>query len=304
MKQSSANGPVRIDLNEMAIFTRVIQEGSFTAAARRLGMPKSTVSRKVSALEERVGARLVQRTTRRIGLTDAGRVYFGYCQRIVAEADAAERALGQLQESPRGLLRITAPNSFAPLGPIVCDFLLRHPEVRLEMMCTDRPVDLVAEGFDLAIRTGRLDDSTLVTRALGIVRWVVVASPAYCKKYGTPRTPADLSRHATLAFAVGSTPTTWQLRSDEKRVDVRLAPRAMIGDFRILMDAVRAGLGVAWTPESAIAADLREGRLKRVLPDWRSEDVPFQVVYPTARHLSPKVVAFVDALTKGLARRR
>lgn len=291
---------VRADMNDLIVFTRVVQAGSFTLAARLLGMPKSTVSRRVTELEDRLKARLLQRTTRKLGLTDAGRIYFAYSERIAADVEDAERALGQLQDSPRGLLRVTAPHSFSLLGPVLSEFLAAHSEVRAEIMCTDRPVDLVAEGFDLAIRIGHLEDSTLVTRSLGSMRRVLVASPSYCRRRGVPRLPADLAEHETIAFAAGSARAEWSLRGVDETVDIRIAPRATINDFRILVDAVRAGLGIAWMPEFGIATDVKEGRLRRVLPDWHSEAIPLQVVYPTARHLSPKVAAFVELLARRL----
>src|SRR6266850_380335 len=176
-----------MDLNEMLVFARIVQAGSFTAAAAALGMPKSTVSRKLSELEERLKARLLQRTTRKLSLTDVGRTYYDYCVRIVGEIEDAERAVSSLQETPRGLLRVTAPINVAFLGPIVSDFLKRYPEVRLELFCTGRAVDLVEERFDLGIRAGVLADSTLIARSLGSVRWFLVASPAYVEKRGRPR---------------------------------------------------------------------------------------------------------------------
>ena len=153
-----------MDLNELLVFTRVVQSGSFTAAAKQLDMPKSSVSRKVSELKDRIGARLLQRTTRQLGLTDAGRIYFEYSARIVAQIEEADQAVNRMQSTPRGLLRVTAPLSFAMLGPIVAEFLERYGDVQVELMCTDRAVDLIEEGFDLAIRAGKLEDSTLVAR--------------------------------------------------------------------------------------------------------------------------------------------
>ena len=166
-----------MDLNEMLVFARVVQAGSFTAAAAALGMPKSTVSRKVTELEERLKSRLLQRTTRKLSLTDVGRTYYDYCARIAAEIDDAERAVSSLQATPRGLLRVTAPVNAAFLAPIVSEFLKRYPEVRLELFCTGRSVDLVEERFDLAIRAGTLAESTLIARSLGRATWFLVATP-------------------------------------------------------------------------------------------------------------------------------
>src|SRR5262245_55668592 len=184
-----------MDLNEIAVFTRVVQAGSFTAAAKVLGMPKSTVSRKVSDLEERLNARLLQRTTRKLSLTDAGRTYFDHGLRIVNELEEAERAVGSLQDTPRGLLRVTAGPNSAWLGDIVAEFLKRYPEVQLDLVCTARSVDLVEERFDLGIRAGTLADSSLIARSLGSATWFLVATAGYLRKRGRPRTPHDLAKH-------------------------------------------------------------------------------------------------------------
>src|SRR5713101_7275743 len=189
-----------MDLNEILVFARVVQAGSFTAAAAALGMPKSSVSRKVSDLEERLKSRLLQRTTRKLSLTDVGRTYYDYCARIVGEIEDGERAVSRLQEAPRGLLRVTAPINVAFLGPIVSDYLKRYPEVRLDLFCTGRTVDLVEERFDVAIRAGTLADSTLIARSLGSAGWLLVATPAYLKKHGRPRTPEDLKKHDCMFF--------------------------------------------------------------------------------------------------------
>ena len=283
-----------MDLNELLIFTRVVQSGSFTAAARLLEMPKSTVSRKVAELEDRVGARLLQRTTRKLGLTDAGRIYFDYGARIVTEVEEAEQAVGRLQSTPRGLLRVTAPLSLSILGPIVADFLQRQPDVQVDLRCSDRVVDLVEEGFDLAIRAGRLSDSTLVARPLGVLRRVVVASPSYVKRHRAPAEPADLERHDGLAFGGVTAPNVWTLTRGEEKVEVRVVARLTVNDLDILGEVTRAARGVAFMPEFAVAEDLRQGRLQRLLPEWCSEEVPLSAVYPTTRHLSPKVTAFIE----------
>ncbi len=291
----------RLDLNELLVFTRVVQAGSFTAAARLLGMPKSTVSRKVAELEERVGARLLQRTTRKLGLSDAGRAYFDHTARIVAQAEEAERALGRLEAAPRGLLRATAPLSLSVLAPIVAEYLSRYPEVRLELLCNDRRVDLVEEGFDVAVRVGRLEDSSLVLRPLGAIRRVLVAAPSYCAAHGAPKAPAELAHHAGIVFSGSPDPTLWSLRGTGARVSVRVPARVVANDLDVVREAARAGLGVAWLPEFAAEGDLRERRLVRLLPSWCSDDVPLQAVYPTARLLSPKVAAFVELLVARLS---
>jgi DNA-binding transcriptional LysR family regulator len=288
------------DLNEIVVFARVAQTGGLSAAARLLGMPKSTVSRKLAQLEERVGARLIQRTTRKLGLTDAGRIYYQHAARIVAEIEEAGQALRRVQTEPRGPLRVTAPLAFRMLGPIVAAYLSRHRHVQLELVCTDRPVDLIEEGFDVAIRAGALGDSTLVARPLGRFRRVLVASPGYCKQNGTPRQPADLRKHACLIFGAGARPTQWTLFSDGKQAEVRVTPRLSVNDFDILRDAAQAGLGIAALADFTCAEDISAGRLRHVLPDWHAAETPVHALYPTARHLSPKVVTFIELLQERL----
>src|SRR6185503_20642168 len=187
----------------MVVFARVGQLGSFTQAAAELGMPKSTVSRKVSELEERLKARLVQRTTRKLSLTDVGRTYYEYCARIVGEIEEAESAVSALQATPHRLLRVTAPINVSFLGPIVSDYLKRYKDVRLELFCTGRAVDLVEERFDLGIRAGALADSSLIARSLGTARWFLIATPQYLKKHGRPRSPEDMKEHDCLLFGAG-----------------------------------------------------------------------------------------------------
>lgn len=290
-----------MDLNELLIFTRVVQTGSFTAAAKLLSMPKSSVSRKVSDLEDRIGARLLQRTTRRLGLTDAGRIYFEHCVRIVAEVEEADQAVGRMHAAPCGLLRVTAPLSFSMLGPLLAEFLARYPDVQVELVCTDRLVDLVNEGFDVAIRAGALHDSSLVARALGTIERVLVASPAYLAARGSPAAPAELAQHACIAFAAGANPGTWSLHAGERTAEIRVRARLLVNDFEMMCEAARAGLGVAFIARFACQGDLQSGRLQRLLPAWSSAFTPVHALYPTTRHLSPKVLAFLDVIRAGLS---
>jgi DNA-binding transcriptional LysR family regulator len=285
-----------VDLNEMLVFARVAQAGSFTRAAALLGMPKSTVSRKVAELEERLKSRLLQRTTRKLSLTDVGRTYYDHCARVVAEIEDAERAVSRLHEAPRGLLRVTAPVNAAYLGPIVSDYLKRYPEVRLDLFCTARRVDLVEEQFDLGIRAGTLADSTLIARSLGSAKWFLVATPAYLKKRGGPRTPDDLKKHDGLLFGVGIEGAGVHLEKAGASAKVSLSARLMVSDVDILHAIAIAGQGVALLPAFRCVEDLRARRLERVLPDWTAPATPVHVVYPSTRYLSPKVKTFVDHL--------
>lgn len=285
-----------MDLNELLVFAKVVQAGGFTAAARGLRMPKSTVSRKVSELEERVGAQLLQRTTRKLRLTEVGRAYYEHCARIVAEAEAAELAVTRLQAAPHGLLRVTAPLTFSLLGPLVADFMKSYPEVQLELVCTDRAVDLVEEGFDVAIRAGRLADSSLIARRLGSIERLVVAAPSYIKSRGAPKAPKELEKHDCLLFGAGREGNVWSLNAGNRSVEVSIHSRLVVNEPDLLRAVTLAGGGVALLPNILCTTDLSTGRLQRILPDWASPGAPVHAVYSSSRHHSPKVTAFVDFL--------
>jgi DNA-binding transcriptional LysR family regulator len=285
-----------MDLNEMLVFARVVQTGSFTTAAADLGMPKSTVSRKITALEARLKTRLLNRTTRQVSLTDVGRTYYDYCARIVGEIEDAERAVSNLQVVPRGVLRLTTGQNVSYLGPILNDYLRRYPEVRIEVFCTGRTVDLIEERFDLAIRAGTLSDSTLVARSLGKVRWFLVGTPAYLEKHGRPRSIDDLKKHDFMMFGTASSGATLRLESAEKTAHVEPRARLIVNDFGVVHAAAVAVPGLALLPAYLCLDDFRAKRLERVLPDWEAPAVPIHVVYPSARHISANVKTFVEHL--------
>lgn len=285
-----------MDLNEIAVFARVVQAGSFTAAARALSMPKSTVSRKVLELEERLGSRLLQRTTRKLSLTDVGRAYYEHAARIVSEVEEAERAVSNLEQAPRGLLRVTTPINFGFLGPILSAYLARHPEVQLELVCTDRVVDLVEERFDVGIRAGPLADSALIARGLGNARRLLVASRGYLRKRGRPRAPEDLGAHDCIVFGAGSGGSSYRLSDGTRSVEVPLRARLTVNDLDVLHAAASAGLGIALLPIFRCLEEVRSRKLERILDGWDAPLTPIHAVYPSTRHLSPKVKSFVDHL--------
>jgi DNA-binding transcriptional LysR family regulator len=285
-----------VDLEAILVFTRVVQGGSFTAAAKALGMPKSTVSRKLAELETRVGARLLQRTTRTLSVTDIGRAYYEHCTRIVAELEEAELALAELKSTPRGVIRVTVPLAISMLGSVFAEYLALYPEVHLELVCTDRRVDLVEERFDLALRAGATPDSSLVARRLGQIRRRLVAAPEVLKKLGKPKDPAELETKPCLAFAPEG--GTWELQRGAKNSAVTIRPRLVVNDYEMLRAVVRAGFGIALLPEHLCAEDLREGRLVPVLDAWSAPEVPLFALYPSARHLSPTVMALLDLLRR------
>jgi DNA-binding transcriptional LysR family regulator len=286
-----------MDLNELQVFAHVVQAGSFTRASDSLRMPKSTVSRKVAALERRLGARLLQRTTRRMMLTEAGRAYFAHCQRVLAEAEAAERAVGHLQRAPRGVLRVAAPANLGQLlGPLVVEYLRTYPEVELVLACANRSVDLIEEGFDLAIRLGRVADSSLVARGLFGVPSMLVASPDYRQRRGVPSRPEDLAAHPCMAIASGPFHRNLQLKKGSRVVRVPIRGPLNVDDFDILRQAASSGLGIALLPAWRCSDDVASGRLEQLLTQWAAPVVPMHVVHHGARAIAPSARAFVDLL--------
>lgn len=280
-----------MDLNELIVFVRIVQAGSIRGAAAILRMPKSTVSRKLIDLEERLEARLLQRTTRKLSLTDVGRIYFDHGVRIITEVENAERTVRSQHETPRGLLRVTAPLNLAYVGRLFSDYLERYPEVRLELSANARVVDLIEERFDVGIRAGRLEDSSLIARSLGAIDRVLVTTPVYTKKRGRPKTPADLTKHDCLLF--GNSPTL-TLTRDGRTEHISLNPRLLVNDMDVLEVALKDDLGIAVMPTFTCEKAIRTGRLDRVLSGWSPPSTPLHIVYPSTRHLSPTVRSFID----------
>ncbi|MFW6348931.1 MAG: LysR family transcriptional regulator [Thiohalospira sp.] len=286
-------------LEEMATFVRVVEAGSLTAAARRLEVAKSAVSRRLSELEGRLGVQLLRRTTRTLHVTDAGHAFYQRCVRILADVDEAELAVSDVHGRLAGQLRVAAPLSFgiAHLQPAVEAFLAEHPDIRFDLDLDDRQVDLLAENFDLGIRIAPLADSSLVARRLATVDHVVCASPDYLARHGTPATPAELAEHDCLTYANAPESDAWHCidpEGREHRIPVRSRLRANNGD--LLREAAVAGLGVVFQPRFIIHRALAEGTLVPVLTDCDWSRVDAWALYPQTRHLSARVRAFVDFL--------
>src|SRR5262245_41990941 len=287
-------------LDGIAAFARVVDAGGFSAAAHRLGISKSAVSAHVQRLEERLGIRLLNRTTRRLSVTEAGAAYYRHCARILAEAEAAEQAAIMLQREPRGTLRISAPDSFGGMhvAPAVPAFLKRYPELSVDITLSPAHVNLVDQGLDLAIRIGALEDSALVVRKLAPSRLVVCATPAYLKEHGKPRDPGDLVKHNCLCSSLLPWGDEWRLAG--KRGEVRVA---VSGSFRsnnaeMLRAAALDDTGIALLPTWAVAEPLRTRALRRVLDAWDPPASTIYAVYPGNRLTSMKVRAFVDHLAR------
>ena len=291
-------------LDGMRAFRAVVDTGSFAAAGRSLAITTAWVSKRVAQLEEHLGAQLLVRTTRRVALTDAGRVYFERCARLLDDVEEAERSVGNLQASPRGRLRVTAPMSFGLLriAPLLPELHDRYPEVELDVVFNDRIVDLLEENVDVAIRLGTaaLEDSSLVTRKIASGDRLLCAAPAYLRKHGTPRHPRDLEKHVCLRYALHAKPGRWTFEGPSGTVTVDVGGRLQINNSVALGIAAAAGVGILLTPDFVIAEDLAHGRLQPLLPRFRPSGYTVFAVSPPTRFATPKVRAFVELLAERL----
>jgi DNA-binding transcriptional LysR family regulator len=287
-------------LTGMAVFARVVEAQSFTAAATQLGMSRSAVSKTIAALEDRLGARLLHRTTRRLAQTEVGQAFYERCARIVAEAEEAELAVSHLQTTPRGTLRISAPVSFGilHLAPALPDFLKRYRELRVDIGLADRMVDLIEEGYDVALRIGALPDSSLVARLIGDNHMVLCAAPAYWQRRSRPVEPRDLTQHDCLTYAYQHNPNEWPFVGPDGRFTVRVGGPLGSNNGDLSLDAALAGVGVVLLPCFLCGAHLASGRLEPALSNWMPPPTGIHAVYPHGRHLSAKVRAFVDFLVE------
>ncbi len=285
------------NMTGMLIFSRVVEEGSFSAAARKLGISKASVSREISALEERLGAQLLRRTTRRMSLTEIGDVFHARCKRVVEEAEAAELSVSQLQAAPQGLIRMAVPMSFGHLqiAPRLPRFLARYPGVRVDVEATDRVVDLVHERVDLSVRIRRPLDGSYVLRKLCPIRFLLSASPEYLALHGSPTQPSDLREHNCLGYHSPS--EAWLFSNGE---EIETSGTLCIDNGDALRQAALAGLGLVRLPTFLVADDIRAGRLVALLTEFTRLESGLYAVYPESRHLSPKVRAMLDWLVEEL----
>jgi len=289
-------------LDEINAFIAVADARSFTQGARRLEVSSAQVSKLVARLENRLGARLLNRTTRDVSLTDTGRAFLERARQIVEDFQSLESSVRE-QGGPRGLLRISAPITFgtAELTPALLDFAAAYPDVSLDVSSTDRMVNLVEDGFDVAVRVGQLGDSSLVARKLAAVRMVTCAAPDYLAQAGTPLTLEELATHEAIIDTNVADPALWRFGVGGAVSDVRVQGRLRFSGAQACVAAAREGFGVTRTPAFAAAEDLRAGRLTALLCDFEPELIHVHAVYPHARHLAPKVRAFVDFLAKRYA---
>ena len=291
------------DLNEIAIFARVVKEESFTKAAHALGLPKSTVSERVSRLEERLGVRLLERTTRHVRPTAAGAAYYERASRVVAEIEEANAAVTDIHRSPKGLLRVGSPLLFghAFLGEFVAEFLVTHPEVEVELIVADRRFDVVEEGLDLAVHVIGPIEASLIARKIGSAERMCVASPAYLAQRELPRSPKDLLQHSCLVSSIDRR-ATWMFSKDGHSESIAIQGRYSVNSVQLVLNAALRGAGIAVLPAFFCAEALRAGHLSPVLEGWSLGHSEIHVVYPGSRHLSARVRLFVDALVDRFTR--
>jgi len=291
---------------EMQTFAAVVDAGSFVKAANALAMSKAAVSRYVGDLETRLGVRLLQRTTRRLSLTEEGHVFHARCKDLLAEIDEAEAEITSRTDDPSGLVRVNAPVTFGilHLAPLWGEFRLLHPRVTLDITLSDRIVDLVDEGYDLAIRIATLPSSTLISRRLSKARMALCASPRYLEQHGTPRHPAELAHHAVIAYSYWSTKDEWHFDGPQGKVSVRTQPCIHTNSGDTCRAAALAHQGVVMQPTFLVGEDLEAGRLVELMPEFRAIELAIYAVYPTRKHLSPKVRVLIDFLADCFAQPR
>jgi len=292
------------DLNELAVFTYVVEHGGFTAAAEATQLPKSNISRRIASLEERLGVRLLERTTRKVHVTEIGDIYYRHCRRMLDEADDADLYVEQAMEIPRGTLRVSATVNVGQhlLAPMAAEFMSQYPEVQFELIWTNRLIDVIEEGFDLTIRIGALQDSSLVARRLGQWRLFLYASAEYLKARGTPQNPEDLQDHDCLVMSDMRASNQWMLSKGGITEQVVITPRASVNDFDTLRRMVADGGGIAILPNYMHFGD-HHSRLVRVLDDWTGRLTELHAIFPSHRGATPKVRAFLDFLIVRLAHR-
>ncbi len=292
------------DFSNMQLFVLVVQEGSFSAAARALGITPSSVSRQISQLEGELNARLFQRTTRKQSLTEAGGIYFQHAERIIADLKIARLAVNRLTDTPSGSLHITVEADFAVayIAPILPEFLEHFPNISIRISMSVGMVDLVDSGIDMAIRIGHLDDSSLIARNIAVSRSIVCASPAYIERHGEPLHPGDLEAHNCLSFRVGTGVKYWRFSVPEGPLNVPISGRIDVNSVVFLRSLALQGQGIIMVPQWVVRDELSQGKLIPLLEDYplQPSSSPIQAVFPHSRHLAPKVRAFVEFLVERL----
>lgn len=285
--------------SEMAAFVRVVDSKGFSAAAPALGLTPSAVSKLVTRLEARLGVRLLQRTTRALHLTEEGDAFYAAARRIVGEIETLESQITNRRDTPQGLLRVTTSLAFAThqLAPVLSEFLDRYPAVQLELLPTDRVIDMVEEGVDIAIRIGRLADTSFMARKIGEDKRLVCAAPSYLARHGTPKRPQDLARHICIVSRDRAYLNRWEFRLEGEVREIEVTGRVGVNEGEAQMQFALQGIGIVRLTRLTVAQAIREGKLVSLLEDFSADQpVPIHAVYPHRRHLAPKVPAFVNFL--------
>lgn len=293
----------RSGLELLAAFVAVADTGSFTEAAKKLERDASLISRRVSQLEQQLGVRLLARTTRRVALTEVGATYHRRIQGILDELANASREASDVAASPQGLLRVSLPVTFGRqwIAPLLPHFLSRHPNIRIDARFSDRFVDVVTEGFDVAVRVGRMNDSSLTARQIASYRKLLVAAPGYLKVHGTPKKPSDLENHACIGFSGYASWPDWPLSKGNKEVTVRPRCQLVADNFEAVMTAVIAGAGITFTADWLAGPAMREGKLVEVLPGWGGKgEGGVYAVLPPGRLIPAKTRLFVDEIAAAI----
>lgn len=293
------------DLNDLYFFAAVVEHGGFSAAGRALGVPKSRLSKRVAQLEDRLGVRLLQRTTRRFVVTEVGERFYAHCRAVLEEARAAQEAVDELRAEPRGVVRLSCPVSLTQtiLAHVLPDFLAKYPKLQVRVLSSNRRVDLLGEGYDLAIRVrSKLDtDANMVVRSFGQSRVLPVASTALLDALGRPKHPDELAKLPALSMQEHEGPQTWELiDATGERVSVEVNARLICGDFAVLLEAARRGIGVTLLPEFVCAPAVTRGELEVLLPEWSAPEGTMHFIYPSRRGMLPSVRALVDFLAERL----
>jgi len=288
---------------EMRAFVAVVEAGSFVRAADAMQLSKPAVSRQVAELEARLGVRLLHRTTRKLSLTEEGDVFYARCKEVLGVLEEAEAEVTARRDRAVGVLKVSAPVSFGllHLAPLWAGFMAAHPDVSLELSLSDRVVDLVDEGFDMAVRIARLPSSSLVSRRLSSTRTVLCASPRYLKAHGRPKHPSDLARHQVLAYNLLSIGESWEFTGPEGAVTVKVQPRLRTNSGDTCRAVALLHQGIILQPSFLVAEDLRAGTLVEVLPQWKTLELGIYAVYPSRKHVLPKVRLLIDHLARALA---
>lgn len=289
----------------LRVFRHVAELSSFAEAGRHLGLSPPAISKNIAELEAHLGVRLIHRTTRRMALTEEGKIYLDHVINGLDALDLADQALLPTKTAPAGLLRVGAPMTvtLTQLSVVIPEFLSRYPDIRLDLHLDDRRVDIIREGFDLAIRgSDSLEDSSLIARKLGIMPHVVCGAPVYFETHGIPETPSDLKFHNCLLFSLSRHADTWEFQKNGRTERVAVGGRYSVTSSLAVRDAVRAGFGVSLIPRPYVEDDLKAGRLRSVLDDWNKAETTLYAVYPTRQHLAPKIRVFLDFLVEQFGR--